>query len=162
MVRREAGVPDVLHQSGVLRVGYGTRKRSLTGSGIGAAPGCSFVPVVNVYFIARWSLCQLRFVPLHCESLYRLHLEVNVREREINTYFLYRKSYVLKNRFLLILTLETTSSGYNVYFYRLLSYWSSGLPSCYPQWGGSTILMILSNAIVWVFKTTLFLQAMIR
>ena len=59
VLRMEADIPymlhrvQVLHQSTVLRVGYGTHKHMLTGSGIDTAPGFSFVPVVNVYFIAR-------------------------------------------------------------------------------------------------------------
>lgn len=58
VVRMEAGIPYVLHvgvvlhQSTVLGVGYGTHKHILAGSGIiDTAPGFSFVPVVNVYFI---------------------------------------------------------------------------------------------------------------
>jgi len=34
-----------------------------------------------------------------------------------------------------MLTVESISSGYNVYFYRLLTYWRSGLPSCSPRGG---------------------------
>lgn len=46
-------IPYVLHQSAGLRVGYGTRKHTLTGSGVDTAPGFSLVPVVNVYFIRK-------------------------------------------------------------------------------------------------------------